>query len=273
MNDLEIFKKIINLNLTDTIKREESARIGFNLQNYEVNYDNTVSLWNLINIFNEVYLKYKEDYLKLDKMGFKELGYFNFYKNELSRVLRFVPLNQKIHNYFEPDIFLIEKKEKEKKIYKSYIESEFKNYLMPGYFLKKITLDNEKVKNMIDFFEKYNCLFKVFNSLYANPSHIIFNYIGRLDCQDIDDIKLCFGDNAYYYYFVLDVILGDKLDVNEKESYVSRNNIKYNINKENIEDLLNNFYVNKKFFDGIDELEELSKILNTNKSKVKKIKE
>ena len=254
--EFEKFKNLINLRLTGN------------------EFDNIVSLWDLVNTIYKVYKKYKEEYQELDKMGFKILDYFYFgkqvYETGSFRSLRMVAIDQVINNHEEPDVVISELVIEDNYVYKSYIESEMKNPYLNGYFCEEINLDNEKIKNMLDFFEKYDSLFKIFRSLYANKSSIIFNYDGNLDCQNLEKFKFCFGDSAYFYYFVLCLIFEDKLNILENDSYFMRDDKKYTLDKDNIIRLLKEFYVNKKYFDGIDELEQLANdISNENKVKIK----
>lgn len=79
--DFEKFVKEYNLVTTDVLSVYDSCKVGFNIDNYNVNYEESVSLIELVQKFNELYNRFKKKIGKIEKIKLdnKEEFVFNHY--------------------------------------------------------------------------------------------------------------------------------------------------------------------------------------------------
>ena len=79
----EEYIKKYNLIATKTIKEVSSLYdYNFNIDNYNINYDKSLNIYNLLNEFNKLYYNIKYNYCLLDKFNIaKDMDVFS-YKNE-----------------------------------------------------------------------------------------------------------------------------------------------------------------------------------------------
>ena len=84
MKELEESIKYFNLVFTDTLVSEDFSRVGFDLDKKKVNYDNCISLYDLISKFNKLYSLFKKEYRDLDKLDLgKNVEVLDFSKFDL----------------------------------------------------------------------------------------------------------------------------------------------------------------------------------------------
>ena len=68
MNELDKFIKEINLIFTNTIQSIDFCRVGFDLEDQKINYENTINMYKLVSSFNKLYLPFKKEYDDLEKL-------------------------------------------------------------------------------------------------------------------------------------------------------------------------------------------------------------
>ena len=80
-NNREYFEelmKLFNIALTNTYKQEIFKEKRFNIRNDEINKNNCISLYDLVNKFNILHNKFVEEYEKIGKLNFGELASYDF---------------------------------------------------------------------------------------------------------------------------------------------------------------------------------------------------
>ena len=199
MNELNNFIKEINLVFTNTIDRYEFCKKDFNLNNYQVNYTNSISIYNLVNSFNKLYTSFKKEYEKLDKLSLGNyieiLNYnkFNLDKDNY-RTLRIYIEEPIICNTYDTTLYICEKNNNE--IYSFTINE--RNYPDER---TEIKLDKEKCKKYLDLFDKYKLLldtYKILNNgfIFGDGTNSLFTIINGELLEKIENFEIAFGQNS-----------------------------------------------------------------------------
>ena len=83
MENLHSWLQKINLLFTNTLKQDDFYQKNFDANKIELKKDNCISIYNLIEAFNKMYVAFQKDYAKLKKMDLgKDIYITSFYDYE-----------------------------------------------------------------------------------------------------------------------------------------------------------------------------------------------
>ena len=86
MQELDEYIRKCHLVFTNTVGRLDFCRFDFDIDKVKINYDNSISLFNLISSFNKLYLSFKKEYEELEKLNMGKyvsvLSFDTFYFDE-----------------------------------------------------------------------------------------------------------------------------------------------------------------------------------------------
>lgn len=254
MNKLDEFIKEVNLAFTETIKREDFCRIGFDIDKIEVDYNNTISLYNLVSSFNKLYLEFKKEYETLDKL---ELGEYieivNFSKSEFNqnkyRILRIYVQKPIICNHNNTILYLVEENEN----LSSFITNR-KNDKDYRVIRENIKLNPVTIKKYLDLFEKYELLLETYNYLkrqfvFGNGTDTLFTRIGDNLTSGLTYFKLEYGSSYINseYFIKLFINLGNDFGIDYDKSEIVLDSENKEVDEELVNKLLNNTYIHKRY--------------------------
>lgn len=254
MNDLDNFIKEINLVFTNTIDKYEFCRVGFNIDDVNVNYDGSISLYELVSSFNKLYLNFKKDYEQLDKIQFgKYLQFGNFFKSEREDCdymeLMFYVDEPYVCNHSETLLYLVS----ENSVISSFVTNGI-NPFDKNYYFEYIELDSNKAKQYLDLFEKYQALLATYQSLkcsflFGDGTNVIFTEIGGELIDELNFFRLSFG-SAFIdteYFVKLIAKLGEQLVVDYDNSEIILDSKNEDVNEDVVNKLLKDVFVHKKY--------------------------
>lgn len=222
--DLEELIKTLNLVYTDTIKSKDFCRVDFDINKTEVNYDNSISFYDLIYAFNKLYNSFKKKYDALEKFDFCQEQYpvwfSEFDIDQHYRVLElFVDgcdLKRFLYENLELNLREIDGKNE------SYITNGIEYLSSPDYYYEDLNLDDNIVKKYLDLFQEYDLLMKLFQRLYnemifGNGTYTIFTEIKsekKYFGDKLNTIKLFFGAGYFNANYNITIVLklGDTIE-------------------------------------------------------------
>ena len=230
--NLDRFIYEFNLMSTLTIKDTyEWAYVLNNKINKEVDYSNSINLYDFVDLFNKLYCYFKKDYEKLGRLNFgKNLEILRFNKwvgsndgiNYRKLIIYVDNPNKDICDDYDTLLYLYEKNGE---VY-SYIT----NNLLPweeSYYKKYLNLDNKLIKSYLDFADKYSLLIDGYD-FFKNKSFLgreiasVFAKINGNLLNDLSTFEVSFGNLYFNYEDYINVIfkLGDSLEINYDDSKV-----------------------------------------------------
>jgi len=242
---------LYHFNLATTLtKTEEEIMIE---DNREIDYSNSISLYHLVESFNKMYLLFKKDYEKLDKLDLGEkVEFLDFYKSENSDyqclMMYIYNPNKEICDNDIDTILYIYKDNDE-------IYSTVTNNINPyddEFYNNEINLDKEKVKAYLDFAEKYKLFFKCYRELkdkfiFGNGTTVLFSKINGDLLQNISSFELSFGNVFFNTSDNIEVIfkIGENLDYLYDQCKLEYDFEEHIPTKEKLDTLVNGIYINR----------------------------
>ncbi len=247
MNELDKFIKEMNLVFTNTLTSDDFCVVGFDLDKQEVNYDNSISLYELINKFNTVYQKFKTEYNNLNINLAEKIEFVRYYKNENYKCLNLYLKKPEITNYEET--MLVLRKDKEKLI--AYITN---NNFGKHYYYKIIELEDTKIIELLELFEKYEHLLNMYNYLknrlvFGDTTNVLLTRIDGDIFKDIKSFKLYIGQLYFNYAnnINIDINIGEELKINSDKVEGELKSNTYPLTDEDVNKILTKTYINKKY--------------------------
>lgn len=248
MREYELFIKEMNLIFTGTSNRREIYSNEL-IENTDVIYDNTISLYNLFKSYNELYMSFKNEYEKLNKINCStniQYVYFGKYniKGKENRTLVFEILDNDEWKY----------------INLSQNGDHFKSNITNGVFPRTKDdvilniMNEEDVKKYLDLFEKYQMLFELqeqFNSEKLTGdgcSMIDVSISGNLlnnNCY-VDVFMGDFYMNTSYSINLL-INLGENFGIDKDKCKIILDNKEVVNTDKALNKAFNGVYVNKKY--------------------------
>lgn len=269
MEKLDTVLKNFSLVFTNTITTRDLHDVSFYLEDKEVNYDNSISLYDVVENFNKLYLSFKKEYDVLDKLEIGdsiEIGKFVKYSRDNYRHID-ICTNKKINsNKGLAKIYLVE----HNKEISSYITNDI-NAKDKDYYFYKIVLDEDKVKKYLDLFDKYSILLYLYHHfkqgmIYGDGIYTLFTKIKSKNDNFLDDLvsfELSLSTNYYNSGDFIDVSinLGDNFGINNN----SKMELDYHhidANENDFINVLKNIFINEKYlntyWDRVDHEEKVS---------------
>ena len=244
--DFEKYTKILNTVFTDTYKKLEPS--GTNLDERKINYEDSISLSNLISSFNELYKSFKKEYAELEKLplgkSVEVLSFDKFtFKNENYRLLTM---------YIDEPIIT---KHPDTILYLREINGEIMPFVtnniskfIKGYYKDDIKLNKELSKKYLDLFEKYDQLLKMYNyfkNQFVFGDNTISTEINENLLEELHEFKISFGTFDEITELVIN--LGDNFGLSYDKCKFIVCDKEETILNEDFDYLFNNVYLNKKY--------------------------
>ena len=226
MDRIDACIKSFNIPLTNTLEREDFFRIDYDLERIDINYNDCISLYDLINSFNKMHLAFKKEFSELEKLDLgKEISVVDFtkYDDEL-RVLDLAVYKPKASNENYLYLYLREING----VSMPYITNDKGSIHSENYYKSNVKIPAKTVKKYLDLFEKYQVLFELYKHLknkivFNNGTHFLNTRICSIDSNfldEMDSFKVTL--NASYHmmpgdHIDLSVNLGNIFGVSEEE--------------------------------------------------------
>ena len=251
--DLKNFIYEFNLASTMTVKdREEWTDVLNNNISMDVDYTDSVSLYHLVDSFNQLYLKFKKDQESLPGLGVvgdTRIVKYNYSENnDYERLVFFVDnyYSDKRFKYGEGILYI----ERIDDVYKSYLTNGLLSF-EEGFVRKYLSLSEDNMKKYLDFGCKYDVLIDGFNyfknkQVFGNGTTMIFTKINGKLLSGIDTFEVSLGNIYFNYEDYVNIVfrLGDKLEIDYEHSKVKLNNVLYEDERLVIDELVKKIYVN-----------------------------
>lgn len=251
--DLKNFIYEFNLASTMTVKdREEWTDVLNNNISMDVDYTDSVSLYHLVDSFNQLYLKFKKDQESLPGLvvvGDTRIVKYNYSENnDYERLVFFVDnyYSDKRFKYGEGILYI----ERIDDVYKSYLTNGLLSF-EEGFVRKYLSLSEDNMKKYLDFGCKYDVLIDGFNyfknkQVFGNGTTMIFTKINGKLLSGIDTFEVSLGNIYFNYEDYVNIVfrLGDKLEIDYEHSKVKLNNVLYEDERLVIDELVKKIYVN-----------------------------
>lgn len=257
MEKLDKYIKECNLVFTDTVDRSDFCRVGFDVDETEVNYVDSINLFHLVSSFNKLYLSFKKECDELDKLNLgKTIEVLSFekfdYNGDSYRNLVLYIDNPVITNHKDTILYLREINGE----IKPFVTNDI-NLFDKNYYRENVKINNDIAKKYLDLFDKYSLLLEIYNhlknnQLFGDGTNCIFTVIDNCNSNLLEGLrtfKLSFSsvyfDTEYYAEFLIN--LGDNfgLDYDNCNIILDCENIK--TDEEVCRKILNNVYLNKKY--------------------------
>lgn len=259
MNELELFIKRINLFFTNTVSINDVGKVpGIDYINTKVNYENTISLYNLVKSFNELYLKFKKEYDRIEKIElgeYVEIIEFSKYHSPFDdkdyRHLVFYIENPSISKHKYTYLYLFDKNNEPSALITS---NTTRNSYEEGYYREKINLNLNIVSKYLDLFSKYQVLLDTYNYLknqfiFGDSSNILSSSIDGDLLKGLDSIKINLGSIDFFSEDIISLYinLGENFGINYQKSSIILNNNIINFKNNDIDKIFNDTLINKTY--------------------------
>lgn len=248
--DLKKFIYEFNLVSTLTLKDKEQLCYVDDLKK-EIDYSNSISLYDLAFLFNKQYLYFEKDYKRLEKYDFGEyISFLRFAKNEKSRylIIYISNPNKDICKQEETLLYLVEN---ENKTY-SFVTNDINCY-DPKYYKIDVKLSSDVVKRYLDFGERQELFLQSYNFLknkfiFGNGTTVLFSKINGRVLERLESLVISFG-NVYFNaedYANIVLKIGDNLNIDYDSSDIFIHSIDIQNKREYIDEVINNLYINRE---------------------------
>lgn len=244
--DLEKYVKVLNAIFTNT----DLIWTNENDQKININYDDSINLFNLVSSFNELYQSFKKEYAKLTKLSLGEnieiLDYFEFtLNNDNYRVLMMYIDKPLVTNHPDTILYLREINGK----LMPFVTNNL-NKFAKGHYQDDIKLDEELAKKYLDLFSQYNQLLKMYNYfknqfVFGDGSNTLVTEITGDFLKELKTFKIFFG--SFDEITKLFINLGDNFGLAYDECHFIVNDKKVAIKNADFDYLFNNVYLNKVY--------------------------
>lgn len=249
----EIIECIKIFNMGSTIKIRDRKNANYNSE-LNINYDENINIGDILTIFINEYLNFKEEYDKLPKLtGYNELTFISYgeYEKIKSISLDFYDNNKIMKSR---NGYLILSLEEENGKYSSHI---FNDFLGTEFKEIDANIDSQIVKQYLDLFKKYKKLIDAYNYfskktiIFGNGYSSLFVDIQGEILDNLNSFKITFGNDILNkeMWIELNVEISNKSKFIDKKIKVLKEEIKPA--SENIEYILKNTYLNKEYLPDI----------------------
>ncbi len=255
MNELRKYIKECNLVFTKTLNANDFCRVDFaGVENIPVNTQDSIKLIDIITSFNKLYVAFKKEYDKLEKINLGEnvevISFKKFHFNYENQDIREVILYINKPTFTKHNSTILYLREADGKI-KPFISNNI-NPADKNYYKESVSIDEQFAKRYIDFFEKYETFLKAVNFLrnwevfgdcvdylyvdIDNQQENILNGLNKLR------ISICNGFCLIHIF----INLGENFGIDYDKCEIILDKKKRQGTKEDYDYILNNILVNKE---------------------------
>ena len=246
--NFERFIKEFNLATTLTITdRKEFCRVNpkFN----EIDYSNSISFYQLVELFNKLYLEFEKDYKEI-KQGLGEYMFFSgFYQYDNTRYAM-IYLDNPIKEICDYEETLLNITETDGK-FESFITNDI-NPFDKNFYRKSVELDEELSKQYLDFLQKHDCFLQSYyllknHFIFGNGTTVLFSSIEGELLEKLKTFVLSFGNNYFNTADSIEILfnLGEELSIDYDSCKIVMDLKKIENKKQYIDELVNNLFINR----------------------------
>lgn len=247
--DLEKFKYNFNLLSTETTN---DAKDLCRTNKLEIDYSSSIKFIDLITKFNTLYVAFKKEYEKIEKLNLsKSMDFVSFYQTKNFRQLRLDLYDVKDGIYNEDGwIYLV--LNEENGVLENYIANTIYRPLDEDIVFEKININSNIAKKHLELIEKYQELFEAYNTfknafVCGNGVSLLFTKINSPLFDENPEFELSFG-NLYFNgedFIKVTFELGKHIKIKNQSIKIDNQyiNDKDKI-KESVTYFLENLYVN-----------------------------
>ena len=259
MNNIDKFIKEMSLIFTNTLNRDDFFTVGFNSANEKTNYDNSISFYDLISSFNNLYHKFKEEYDNLKELNIaQDIEVIDFYKKNNFKLLSLF-LNKPTICKYDKTILFLRSDNGNFTAYRTCNRLDKSNYNNYINYSEYIDIDKSYRKKLFDFlelFEKYENLFYTYNFLknkfvFGDATNVLSTSITGDFLKKLECFKLVFGQ----IYFLpniacANVYLNEYLNIDNSNFEMELEGKEYILSNDEANKILKKVYINKKYLGG-----------------------
>ena len=257
MEELEKCIKRWNLVFTKTCDRLDFCIVGFDINNQKVNYEKSISLYDLIVSFNKLYTEFENEYKELQKYPLaKKEEYIDFAKfkngSDLLRVL-IMYIEGNIYSKHQKTILYLREVNG---MMRPFVTNNV-NRLNIDYYNEDVYVDEDKAKKYLDLFEKYKYLFDIYNDLknsfiYSDGTYTITSSIDDCKSNILEGLnKLSLYIGASYFdsesYIKLVINLGENFGIKYDECSTVIDSEERQLSGELLEKVFNEIHIDESF--------------------------
>jgi hypothetical protein len=258
---LEEYFEQLNLYTTLNVKDiEEWLNVVYFSDNKRIDYSSSISLYNLVKRFNDLYLAFTDDYKELHKVKFGEdvilLDFFVYNDSLKKSKERGCSLYiEKPVGLEEYDSAVMYVKDVDNNISSYIVAGEDEDILGKYSYKKELKKGYGDMTSYLDFLEKYEVFFKSYRKfdddvLFRNDFiSITTKIIGNLNSEEVLFVVDLVTKDIVNYNNEISIVfkLGNDLQILYDISKLNLDSNKMNY-KELIDRFVSNIYVNKKYF-------------------------
>lgn len=287
MTNIDNYIKKCNLVFTNTCDSNYFCRYDFDINKVEVDYGNSISLFDLFSSFNELYLEFKNEYEKLEKLNLgKDIEIISFNNFSLNgdnyRVLKLYINESSIRKHSNTFLYLREINNE----LRSFVTND-KSIYDKGYYHEEIHINEEIGRKYLDLFEKYNSLLIMYDyfkhrRIFGDGTSSIFTVI---DCYNsnlskgLNNIRILISSDYGYTDFLMDlsIRLGTIFDIDQEKCKLFLDNKCISLDSSVFYEMLNKIFINKNYLIDRYSSEDANNIIKNfindfNQKKIKKLK-
>ncbi len=249
----EDITKLLSLIFTNTITKNDLFEKDVDIYNTPINKD-SISLYNLVTIFNYGYELFKRDYKKLKdiNIGEKVIPLY-FHNNEaIYRITYPKDINEEI------GLLNLKKEDDNIKCTISNIVTSNKD----EYYTKDLDIDPKIAKEYYNFFEKYDSVLKLYNERLNGFSmsdimHSISSVISGYGFDDIKEVSfvICINNKILpKMRITISANLGNPVTINNEGCSLFINESDWFEPEETYDYILKNLYISTQQFSMLDKI-------------------
>lgn len=262
---LEAFKYDFNLISTHSGTIYDRCLVNYSRDESKINYDNSITLYQLVEQFYLLYKEFKDAYDRVEKLKLgKNINFFSYRTSKNYKELKLII--EQPSDIEEDHLYLIIF-EREHKLF--YVIDNYFNKDKNKQIERHLNIPKETIIDYLYLCDTYKTLLEAFNYLknkqvFGNGCPSIFTNIEGNIFDNISGFTIHFGNLYFNYedYIKCPFEFGDDLRINLEESIVKLENETVSNKEEILNDLLHNLYIN---------LDDLPEIFKKEKGKVLKI--
>ena len=256
MENIDKYIKELNLVYTNTAHDYDFLAVDKNVMDEEVEYGNSISIGNYINMFNSLYNAFRKEYESIEHLDLGEdVIFLNFSKWVNETAYRYLEFYVVKPNMIEKDSTLLNIVEANDKLRISVTNG--LNMFDKDHYLKNVDLDENVCRKYLDLFEKYQLFLELYgyarnSAMFGDGVRYIYTQVDNTNRKLINGLKtfqIAFGIDYYYntLYAKLIFNLGEKLELDYEKSELLVDDTNMIHDKKLVEKLLSEVYINQDY--------------------------
>ena len=254
--DIKDFEYRFNLASTHTAKDiQDWCDIMSSGEEKPIEKENTISLYDFLSTFNNVYNNFKKDLsLLLEYHLGKSISLVcqeEKYEDTKLKEFLMIEIDEPDKSLVEDEYTFLQVWVKDNE-YESYVTNHI-NPLDRNHYFKKVDIDKNVLRKYLDFFKKYSSFIDTwkrikFSSIFSNGTSTIFLGTEGDIMKELNKVTLLFGHCFLNSSedFEIPILLGNNITIDYDNSIIRSSELEESNKVEIINHLLENIYVHRK---------------------------